>query len=404
MATLIRFARDCAGLALRGSAAYYGFLGAMGVLVAVGGLAYVDQLRHGLAVTGMHDAVTWGAYIANFTYFIGVAAAGVMLVIPAYVFHRQDAKQLVLIAEGMAVVACLMALCFVVVDLGRPERMFYLLPFIGTPNLPRSLLAWDVVVVPGYLLLNLAIPAVVLYGRYRGREVSPRLLLPWVLLTILWAIALHTVTAFLFSADIARPFWHSSLLGPRFLASAFCSGPALLILALHALQRWARLELPRGVVGMLAVIVTVALQVNLVMLGSELFVEFYAPTEHSLSATYLFVGLDGKDALVPWIRLALGGELLAVAILMVRPLRERTPVLLAACAVVVAAVWVEKGMGLIVPGFIPTPLGEVIEYTPSAAELQVSVGIWALGAMAFAVLAKVAIAIDRGDVRAPSPP
>lgn len=400
MTTLIHFARDCGRLALKGPAAYYAFLLVGSVVAAVGVAAYVNQIQHGLAVTGMSDAVVWGAYIANFTYLIGVAAAGVMLVIPAYIFHQAEAKRLVLIAEGMAVVACLMALMFVIVDLGHPERMLYMLPFIGTPNLPRSMLAWDVIVVPGYMLLNLAIPVVVLYRRYCGREVDARLLFPWILLTILWAIALHTVTAFLFAADVARPFWHTSLLGPRFLATAFCSGPALLILTLHALRRWARLEVPVGVIRMLALIVTVALQVNLVMLVSELFIEFYAPTEHSLSATYLFVGLDGKHALVPWIRTALAGELLAVIVLMIGPLRERTLPLLATCGVTVVCVWVEKGMGLIVPGFVPTPLGEVLEYTPTLVELQISAGIWAIGAMAFAVIAKVSIAIDRGDVSA----
>lgn len=395
-----RFLLACIRELLRGGRAYWA---ALAVLVAVAGIgvrAYAMQLERGLTVTGMGDEVLWGVYISNFAYLVGIAAAAVMLVIPAYIFHHVEAKRLVLIAEGVAVSACVMALLFVVVDLGRPERAFLLVPGLGSLNLPSSMLAWDVLVVPGYLALNLCVPAVVLYRRYHGRPVPERGLFPVVVLTMFWAIALHTVTAFLFSSVVARPFWHTALLGPRFLASAFASGPAFLVIALALLEWRAGLDVPRAVVRLLAVITTVALQVNLVMLVAEAFTELYRPTEHSASAVYLFFGLGEADALVPWMRASIAMQVVAVAILMIAPLRNRMPTLLAACALTAVGVWIEKGMGLIVPGFVPSPLGEVVEYAPTAIEIQVCLGIWALGFLVFTLLAKVAIAIDQGRLAA----
>lgn len=380
---------------------YWSTLAVLAVPIGLGVSAYTTQLREGLRVTGMGDEVVWGVYISNFAFLIGIAAAAVMLVIPAYIFHDKEAKRLVLIAEGVAVAACLMALLFVVVDLGHPERALLLLPGFGSLNLPSSMLAWDVVVVPGYLALNLLVPVVVLYQRYHRRPVPERWLFPLVVATMFWAIALHTVTAFLFSSDVARPFWHTALLGPRFLASAFASGPAFLILVLLCAYWRAGLDVPPGVVRMLAVITTVALQVNLIMLAAEAFTELYRETEHSASAVYLFFGLGEARALVPWIRASIAMQLVAVVLLMVAPLRQRTPTLLLACALTAVGVWIEKGMGLIVPGFVPSPLGEVVEYAPTGIEVQVSFGIWATGALVFVLLAKIAIAIDRGTLVAP---
>lgn len=397
---LVRFLFGCLCELTRGGRVYWATLAALAVPTALGIRAYATQLQHGLAVTGMGDEVLWGVYISNFAYLIGIAAAAVMLVIPAYIFHDKEAKRLVLIAEGVAVAACLMALLFVVVDLGHPERALLLVPGVGSLNLPSSMLAWDVLVVPGYLALNLAVPAVVLYRRYHGRPVPERWLFPVVVLTMFWAVALHTVTAFLFSSDVARPFWHTALLGPRFLASAFASGPAFLILVLLLAYWRTGLDVPPGVVRLLAVITTVALQVNLVMLAAEAFTELYRETEHSASAVYLFFGLGEAHALVPWIRTSIAMQLFAVTLLMIEPLRRRTPTLILACVLTAVGVWIEKGMGLIVPGFVPTPLGEVVEYAPSAIEVQVSFGIWAIGAVVFILLAKVSIAIDQGRLAA----
>jgi molybdopterin-containing oxidoreductase family membrane subunit len=395
---LLHFFGDAIRLVLRGDRLYWSWLLFLGVVAVLGLSQYSDQATRGLIVTGMSDQVSWGVYIANFTFLVGVAAAAVMLVIPAYIFHRGELKNVVLMGEGIAVAALIMCLLLVTVDLGRPDRMWHMVPFLGRFNLPTSMLAWDVVVLSGYLFLNLTIPFYILYTRYRGREPSLRVYFPGVLISIAWAISIHTVTAFLFSGNIGRPFWNTAILGPRFLASAFCSGPALMILGFQVLKRVTVLKVNPGVVETLALITTVAMQINLFLLGAEMFTDFYNQPEHNVSAVYLYFGLDGYNALVPWIWTAISFNVVAVVILTIHPLRQRRALLNLACVLTVVGVWTEKGMGLIVPGFVPTPIGEFFEYTPSAVEIYVTLGVWAVGLMVFTVLAKVAIPIAEGHL------
>ncbi len=384
---------------LRGPGLYWAWLGVLGVLIALGGWQYWIQLRDGLVVTGMSDQVSWGFYIANFAFLVGIAAAAVLLVIPAYIFHRQDVKQVVLVGEAMAVAAVVMAMLFVMIDLGRPDRIWHMIPVIGRFNFPMSLLAWDVVVLSGYLLLNIAIPFYLLYSHYMGREPRLNVYFPVVVIAMFWAISIHTVTAFLFSANPSRPFWHTALLGPRFIASAFASGPALIIIILQVLRRVSEYPVRQSVIDVLALIMTVALQINLFFVAVELFTDFYNEGSHAASIHYLFLGLRGADALRPWIWAALVMNLVAVTILTIHPLRRNMRLLNAACVLAFIGIWIEKGMGLVVPGFIPTPLGEVFEYTPTAAELIISVAIWALGILLFTLMAKPVIAIEQGQLR-----
>jgi molybdopterin-containing oxidoreductase family membrane subunit len=378
---------------------YWAWVGGLTAMVVFAAFFYSMQLQEGLVLTGMSDQVSWGVYIANFTFLVGVAAAAVMLVIPAYVFRREDVKHIVLIGEGIAVAAVVMCMTFVTVDLGRPDRIWHMIPMLGRFNFPTSLLAWDVVVLSGYLFLNLTIPFYILFAKYRGKEPEERIYFPGVLISIGWAISIHTVTAFLFSSNVARPFWHTAVLGPRFLASAFCSGPALIVLALQVIERVTKLKPSPAVIDFLAFVATVALQINVFLLGVEIFTEFYYPTEHTSSAHFLFFGLAGYDALVPWIWTAIGMNLVAVTLLTINPLRRIRPILNVALALTVVGVWIEKGMGLIVPGFVPTPIGEVFEYSPTMVEVVVSLGVWALGFLIFTLLAKIAIPIELGEMQ-----
>jgi molybdopterin-containing oxidoreductase family membrane subunit len=402
MSALVAFFADSLRQVFRGGRLYWSWLGGLGLVVLVGVAFYWRQLDQGLISTGMSDQVSWGAYIANFTYLVGIAAAAVMLVIPAYVFHREDVKDVVLIGEGIAVAAVIMSVLFVVVDLGRPDRMWHMIPWVGRLHFPASLLAWDIIVLTGYLVLNLVIPFYIFFSRYRGREPSARLYFPAVLVSIAWAISIHTVTAFLFSSNVARPFWHTAVLGPRFLASAFTAGPALIVLALQVIDRNTPFKVQSSVIDLMALITTVALQINLFLVGAEIFTDFYFRTEDVAAATYLYLGLDGADRLVPWIWTALALDGAAAIMLTVHPLRTRRVFLSIACVLAIIGVWIEKGMGLVVPGFVPTPLGEVFEYSPHWGEVFVSLGIWALGVLVFTVLAKVAIPIELGHLRRPA--
>ena len=397
---ILAFIRDGVSAMFHGGRAYWLWLGVLSVLIVAGAVAYAVQLRYGLIVTGMSDQVSWGFYIANFAFLVGIAAAAVLLVIPAYIFHREDIKSVVLIGEGLAVAAVLSAMLFVVVDLGRPDRMLHMLPMIGSLNFPQSMLAWDVLVLSGYLALNLAIPFYVHYRHYQGREPNFAAYFPFVVLAIFWAISIHTVTAFLFSANSARPFWHIALLGPRFIATAFVSGPALIIIVLQLIGRFTRYPVPRSVIDTLALIMTVALQISLFFVGAELFTDFYNESAHAASVRYLYFGLDGMASLVPWVWTALAMNVVAVVILSIHPLRRRRLLLNIACVLAFFAIWVEKGMGFVIPGFIPTPLGEVFEYSPTLVELVLAAGIWAFGALIFTLLARASIAIESGAVGA----
>jgi len=387
--------------ATSGGRRYHLWMGSLTLIILVGAYAYSVQLRYGLGVTGMNDHVSWGLYISNFTFLVGLAAAALMLVLPAYILEDVDFGHAVLMAEAVAVAALVMCLAFVVVDLGNPLGSWHLMPGVGYLNWPRSLLAWDVVVLNGYLALNLIIPFYILYSHFTGRTPDKRKYLPWMYIAVMWAVSIHLVTACLLAGLPARPFWNTALLGPRFLASAFTAGPAFVIVLLWFIRRETKYDIADGAFSKLALITTVAAQVNLVMLISELFYKFYWPTHHGINATYLFFGLGEHHALVPWIWAAIALNVLATVALMIHPLRRNPRWLMPACAVLFIGIWIEKGIGLVIPGFIPSPLGEIVEYTPTWVELCVTAGIWALGLFVLTVLVRVALPIELGEVRSP---
>ncbi len=399
MRGVLHFIRDGIDRVTAGSVGYHLWMAALTFIMLAGSYAYTIQLREGLGVTGMHDFVSWGLYISNFTFLVGVAAAAVMLVLPTYIFQDKDFFQAVIFGEGMAVAALLMCLAFVVVDMGGPARLWHMIPVIGVFNWPVSMLTWDVLVLNGYLVLNITIPLYILYKHYRGEKPSRRVYMPGVILSLIWAVSIHMVTAFLYAGLPARPYWNSSLLGPRFLASAFAGGPSLMIVILYIIRRATDYKIADATLHKIALIVVGASQVNLIMLASELFKEFYAPTAHSDSARYLFFGLEGHTTLVPWIWSALAVNVCVTLLLSIPALRRRIPVLVTACGLLFGAIWVEKGMGLIVPGFIPEPWGRVFEYTPTLIEITVTLGIWAMGAFIFTLLARLAIPIELGQMR-----
>jgi Ni/Fe-hydrogenase subunit HybB-like protein len=386
---------------VRGNTTYHLWMGFLTFFMVLGAYCYSLQLEYGLAVTGMNDHVSWGLYISNFTFLVGLAAASVMVVMPAYVLHDVDFKKAVLMGEGVAVAALVMCLAFVTVDLGSPANVWHMIPVIGYFHFPQSMLTWDMVVLNGYLLLNLLIPFYVLFSHYRNRFPNEALYLPFVFLSVFWAIGIHLVTAFLYAGLPARPFWHNALLGPRFLASAFAAGPAFIILTLGIIRAQTEYPINRETIQKLSLITTVAAQVNLIMLASEMFKEFYWPTGHGESAQYLFFGLDGHNQLVPWIWTSLTVNIVATIILTIHPLRRDHRWLYPTLIGLFVAIWIEKGMGLIVPGFIPSPLGEIVEYVPTWPEIGVTIGIWAMGLFIFTLLVRIALPIELGKLRDP---
>ncbi|MBU0616941.1 MAG: polysulfide reductase NrfD [Planctomycetes bacterium] len=366
------------------------------LITLVGVYAYCHQLVHGLVTTGMTDQVSWGAYIANFTYLVGLAAAAAMLVIPVYVYRNMHLHDVVIFGELLAVAVIIMCLLFVTVDLGRPDRFLHLLLRF---NFPMSMLAWDVIALNGYLLLNLHICGYLIYTAYCGREPSKAFYVPFVFIAIVWAVSIHTVTAFLYVGLGGRPFWNSAIIAPRFLASAFAAGPAFIILTLQIVRRCTHHRVRDDALLTLRRIVQVAMVINMFLLGCELFTEFYTDSAHLASVRYLYFGLHGRAALVPWIWTAVAFDSLAMLILILPASRGLT-LLNLACVLAIVGIWIEKGMGLIVPAFVPTPLGEIVEYVPTWHETMVCLGIWAFGLLLYTIFVRITIPVLSGQVRA----
>lgn len=383
-----------------GSIWYWLWVSILTALSLVGLNAYARQLAHGLVTTGMGDEVSWGLYIANFAFLVGMAAAAVMMVIPAYIFKDREMHKVVIFSELYAVAAMIMCLLFIIVDLGRPDRLWHMLPGPGYFNFPGSLLTWDVIVLNGYLLLNLWVCFYVLYKGFNDEKPRPLLYVPIVFIAIVWAPSIHTITAFLFQGLGGRPFWNSGLIAPRFLVSAFAAGPAFMVLVFKFLKTSGAISFEEKVIDRIRVIITVSLLINIFLAGSELFAEFYSESAHTIHISHLF-GLHGASLLAPWIWGALLLNLIA-ALILLSPFRRNPYFLIPACIMIVAGIWTEKGLGFVVPGFIPTPLGDFVQYVPSTNELLICAGIWSFGLLLYSFLLKSAIPIvnkvDRSSI------
>ncbi len=392
-----RFLWRCLVVAFDGGVRYYAWMWALFAVALIGLDAFGVQTERGMGLTAMTDHVSWGIYIANLTYFVGLAAGGVMMVIPAYLYRDHEMHKVVLAGEFLAVASIVMALGFVAVDIGRPDRFWHIIPGIGRFNWPVSMLTWDVIVLSGYLALNLHICGYLMYTRFIGVRPKKRFYLPFVFLSIGWAVSIHTVTAFLYSGLGGRPFWNTAILAPRFIASAFVTGPAFIVLALRVIRRTTQFEMSEGPITTLLSIMRVTVLLNLFLFASEVFTVFYSGGAHSAGAIYLFVGLHGKTALVPWIWTAIAFNAVAAAILLFADHVENQRVVSLACALTLVGIWIEKGMGLIVPAFVPSTLHEIVEYTPNAVEWKITAGIIALGLMIYTIGAKISVAVYQGS-------
>lgn len=398
--SFFHFAKGSFSLIQRGNATYWAWVTFLALLIISGTLAYLDQWREGLILTAMRDQVSWGFYIGNFTFLVGVAAAAVVLVIPAYVYDWKPIREIVIFGELLAISAIIMCLLFVVVDLGRPDRSWHLFPIIGHLNFPQSILAWDVLVLNIYFAINFIVATHILYMAFQGRHYNRNLVVPLVLLSIPMAVGIHTVTAFLYNGLAARPYWNSSILAPQFLASAFCSGPAILLILLQLLRRFTRFEIQDQAIAKIAELMAYAMFLNLFLHGAEAFKEFYSDTEHLLYTRYLYLGLGEHRTLVPFAWTAIACNITAFVLFIVPATRRNWITLNIGCVATYIGVYIEKGMGLIIPGLTPDALGEIYEYYPTFTELRVAAGIFAIGFLLFTLMLKIAVSISLGEFNA----
>jgi len=381
--------------ALVGSKRYFQLLGFLAALMIIGGSMYLWQLTFGLGITGMSRDVSWGFYVAQFTYLVGVAASAVMVVLPYYLHNYKAFGRIAILGEFLAVAAVTMCILFIVVDLGRPDRILNVLKY-PTPN---SVLFWDMVVLNGYLFLNLLCGWVVMEAE-RNQVAPPKWIKPFIYLAIPWAPSIHTVTAFLYAGLPGRGYWLTAIMAPRFLSSAFASGPALLILLCLLVRRYTNFDPGKEQIQTLAKIVAYAIIINVFFFFCEVFTVFYSQIpEHTQHFYYLFKGIGPYAKLVPFMWVSIIGMIAATLALVFPQVRQNEKTLALACGLVVLTTWIDKGLGLITGGFVPNPFDRITEYWPTGPEALITLGVWATGFFILTILYKIAVSIKE-EIRA----
>ena len=375
--------------ALTGSRRYWTLLIVLFALVVVGLVTYLQQFAQGLGITGLSRDVTWGLYISQFTFLVGVAASAVMVVLPYYVHHYKAFGKLAILGEFLAIPACFMCVLFIFVDMGQPRRV---LNIILHPT-PHSVMFWDMIVLNGYLLINVVISRATFRAERAGLP-PPGWVKPIIYLSVPWAVSIHTVTAFLYSGLAARPFWLTAILAPRFLASAFASGPSLLILLALLVRRVTRFDPGKEAIAKLGEIVAYGMAVNCFFVALEIFTAFYSGMPEEVEHfTYLYAGLHGHGIIAPWMWASIALSIVALVLLLVPALRRNETFLALAAIAVVGSLWIDKGLGMVITGFVPSALGHVNEYWPTGRETLIALGIYALGGIVLTVLYKIATAV-----------
>jgi len=377
--------------ALTGSKKYWAWIIFLLIVIAVGFMAYLRQFSYGLGLTGMSRDVSWGLYIAQFTFLVGVAASAVMLVTPYYLHDFKKFGKMVIFGEFLAVSAVIMCILFIFVDVGQPMRILNVLLY---PQL-HSVMFYDMCVLCGYLAINIVVGWTSLGAERKGIP-TPKWVKPLIYLSVPWAFSIHTVTAFLYAGLPGRHFWLSAIMAARFLASAFAAGPSLLIILLLIVRKVSKFDPdPPGVgaIQSLVKIIRYAMIANVFFYVCEVFTAFYSNIPDEMAAfKYVFVGLDGHTSLVPFMWTATFLAFLGIALL-VFPTRKNKVLLPIALLSIFFANWIDKGVVLIIAGFVPNSFDRVTEYFPTSNEISIVLGVYAIGFLLLTILYKVAISV-----------
>jgi len=380
----------------KGNSRYWMWLAFLSAFVGVGAICYLRQYLFGLGLTGMGRDLSWGLYISQFTFLVGVAAGGLMLVLPYYIHNYKVFGRLTILGEFLAISAIIMCLMFIMADIGQPLRGLNMM-LHPTPN---SMLFWDMVVLLGYLGLNVICAWVILTAE-RKQVKPPKWVYFFVYLSIPFAVSIHTVTAMLYCGLPGRHFWLSAITAPRFLASAFAAGPALIVIACLVMKRVANFDAGKEAINKLTTIIMYAALINAFFVCLEFFVGYYSNIPgHMHSLEYLFFGLEHNghvyNNLVPFmwssVLLCFGG-LGLFAYMKITKISTDLMVGIG-CAMIFFALWLDKGLGFVLGGLVINPLHEIVEYYPTANEIGITLGIWATGFLLVTLMYKIAIDVE----------
>jgi len=375
--------------ALEGGKKYWAWVFFLGIFALSGVYWYLRQFEYGLGLTGLNRDVSWGLYIGQFTFLVGVAASAVMLVIPYYLHDYKKFGKIVILGEFLAIAAVTMCILFIFVDMGQPMRIMNVMLH---PTL-NSVMFWDSLVLSGYLFINALVGWVTLGSDKKGVP-PPKWIKPWIYLSIPWAISIHTVTAFLYAGVPGRHFWLTAVMAARFLASAFAGGPALLIILSLIVRKVSRFDPGKEAIQAVSRIVAYAMFANVFLLGLEFFTAFYSGIPgHTHPFKYLYVGLDGHHELNGIMWLSSIFAVISLVMLWIPGVRKKEGSLVLACIMLFISLWIDKGFGLIIGGFVPNPFEEVNPYWPTYPETMITAGVWAIGFLVLTFLYKIAIGV-----------
>ena len=365
------------------------------ILVVAAFVCWVMQQINGLGITGMNNSNSWGLYITAFMFFVGLSAGGLIVASSAHVFNIEKFKPVALPAVITSTVCICLAGAFVLIDLGGITRIWRMLTGLNIV----SPLAWDMIIITCYLIINILDMVWLMKGDERKVEVLSRIALPV-------AILVHSITAWIFGLEIAKEGWHTAILAPIFVASAMDSGLAILLIGLAALEKGKVFATSPKLFKSLAGLLCTCIAVDAYFIGCELLTTAYNGTE--AGNALLSVMFTGSTAPFFWFEIIVG-LLIPFCILVFSKNRANRKMVCIAGALVVLGVFCKRvwllfssfahanvsgGAGITL-GTKAAQTGDVYDmwsvmgtYAPTAPEIVIFIGVIAFGVLAYMVLSK----------------
>ena len=363
------------------------------VVTAAGVALWGVQLAGGMVQTGMRNLDSWGLYITMFMFLVGLSAGGLIISSVPKAFGMEGFGGVSKVAVWTSICCTVLAIGFVVVDLGQPFRMWELFAY---SNLSSPLM-WDIIVLATYLILSV----VYLWAQLRAEagRVSAAALRVVSVVALVCAVLVHSVTAWIFGLQQAHEFWHTALLGPWFVSSALVCGTALVLVVVIALRRAGYLELEQRYVTRLAKMLGAFVLVDLYFFGCDLLTSAFPEGSGAEVVAMLTTG-----SLAPFFWAEIVGCALAAVVCFVPSLRTN-PLIVVASLLAIAGIFCKR-VQLLVGGFqIPNvdyafqtnaltvtnweggfeAAYQGMVYWPTALELGVALGILGLGALMLCV-------------------